>query len=97
MLINGPMASDAQGLASGHPSLGSRAPKLEPGQALLESLVGLSARLVLDEAGSQGLWPQLFSLTMCPKTLKNTKKKILVFEKLSIVPTSVALGLGDSE
>jgi hypothetical protein len=90
-------ASDAQGPASGRPSPGSRAPKLEPGQALLESLVGLSARLALDEAGSRGLWPRLFSLTTCPKTLKTTKKKIPVFEKVSIVPTSVALGLGDSE
>jgi hypothetical protein len=64
---------------------------------LLESLVGLSARLALDEAGSRGLWPRLFSLTTCPKTLKTMKKKIPVFEKVSIVPTSVALGLGDSE
>ena len=71
--------SDVQGPASGHPSPSSRAPKLELGQALLESLVGLSAWLALDEALSWGLWPRLFSLKMCPKTLKNTKKKILVF------------------
>ena len=75
MLINGPMASDAQGLASGHPSLGSRAPKLEPGQALLESLVGLSARLALDEAGSWGLWPRLFSFDNMPQNAQNHKEK----------------------
>src|ERR1700678_210756 len=56
-----PTASDVQSPAPSRQSPGCRAVKAEPSRALLDGLVGLRARLALNEALSRALQPRLYS------------------------------------
>src|SRR5271155_2655148 len=53
--------SDVQSPAPSRQSPGCRAVKAEPSRALLDGLVGLRARLALNEALSRALQPRLYS------------------------------------
>src|SRR6202522_2241546 len=91
-----PTASDVQSPAPSRQSPGCRAVKAKPSRALLDGLVGLRARLALNEALSRALQPRLYStqhvdlhvmcsnliLSICTVFSHNRKMKILIHKKL---------------